>query len=227
MTNSPRTDRVSERRRVRYDEGCLAAHALNVIGDRWALLVVRELLLGPKRFQTLRSGLPGITAAVLTTRLRDLAGHGIVERNAQLRYYALTPLGQGLRPVVLELARWGVQHPDHDPSRFISPTSLMLSMSIMVDPAAAAGRPDIAGFDLGEEQFTMRVDDAGAVKVTPSLSDEATFVLAGTGNTLAAAVYGPRDLRELVDAGAITVTGNAEAAQSFVALFALRGRPAS
>ncbi len=227
MTNGSGSDHVTRQRRPRYDEGCLAAHALNVIGDRWALLVVRELLLGPKRFQTIRSGLPGITPAVLTTRLRDLADHGIVERNAQLRYYALTPLGQGLRPVVLELARWGVQHPDHDPSRFISPTSLMLSMSIMIDPAAAAGRRDVAGFDLGQERFTMRVDDAGTVQVAPSLSDEATFVLGGTGNTLAAAVYGPRDLRELVDARAITLTGNAEAAQSFVALFALRGRPAS
>ena len=65
--------------RLRYDDGCLAAHALNVVGDRWALLVVRELMLKAKRFQAIRAGLPGITAGVLTQRLRQLREAGVVE----------------------------------------------------------------------------------------------------------------------------------------------------
>lgn len=65
---------IGETPRLRYDEGCLAAHALNLIGDRWALLVVRELMLRDKRFQAIRTGLPGITAGVLTQRLSQLIG---------------------------------------------------------------------------------------------------------------------------------------------------------
>ena len=70
--------------RLRYDEGCLGAHALNLIGDRWALLVVRELMFQPKRFQMLRAGLPGITASVLTQRLAQLVQVGVVSHDAVL-----------------------------------------------------------------------------------------------------------------------------------------------
>lgn len=208
-------------RRLRYDEGCLAANALNVVGDRWGLLVVRELLLSPKRFQAIRAGLPGITAAVLSARLDQLRADGLVEWHTTLRYYELTPLGQALRPVVLELARWGVRHPAHDPTKFISPTSLMLSMSIMFDKDAARGRRDVAGFDCGSETFTIRLDGAGGSQVGLQVADDIDFVLSGTGNSLAAAVYGPRPLSDLVDAGVVQLLGDAGAAQAFIDLFAL------
>lgn len=215
--------------RPRYDEGCLAANALNVVGDRWALLVVRELLLSPKRFQAIRAGLPGITAAVLSTRLDQLRADGLVEWHTGLRYYALTPLGHALRPVVLELARWGVRHPAHDPTRFISPTSLMLSMSIMLDADAATGRHDAGGFDFGTESFTIRLDGAGGSQVSPQPADDVSFVLSGTGNSLAAAVYGPRRLTDLLGDGhgdgEVRLLGDESAAQAFVDLFELAPRP--
>ncbi|PIE27072.1 MAG: transcriptional regulator, partial [Micrococcales bacterium] len=79
--------------RLRYDEGCLAAHALNLIGDRWALLVVRELMLAPKRFQQIRAGLPGVTAGVLTGRLKQLGRAGVVKHDSRLGIYSLTEAG--------------------------------------------------------------------------------------------------------------------------------------
>src|SRR3954471_8869036 len=95
-----------------YGQGCGTAHALDLVGDRWALLVVRELVLGPKRFTDLRAGLPGLGPDVLSQRLRDLEAAGIVERRtlappAAAKVYALTPRGAELEPVVLALGRWG------------------------------------------------------------------------------------------------------------------------
>ncbi|MGR3200185.1 MAG: winged helix-turn-helix transcriptional regulator, partial [Paracoccus sp. (in: a-proteobacteria)] len=81
---------------IRYDEGCLAAHALNLVGDRWALMVVRELIFAPKRFGMLRAGLPGISASVLNGRLAQLQAAGILSHDRRLGIYALTPAGQGL-----------------------------------------------------------------------------------------------------------------------------------
>ncbi len=110
--------------RIRYDEGCLAAHALNLIGDRWALLVVRELMFAPKRFQMIRAGMPGITASVLTGRLDQLKLAGVVDHDERLGIYALTEAGQGLLPVLEALCRWALTVPGHDPTKFISPSAL-------------------------------------------------------------------------------------------------------
>src|SRR5690606_6410692 len=92
--------------RIRYDEGCLAAHALNLIGDRWALLVARELVFTPKRFQMIRAGLPGITPGVLAGRLMQLREAGVVAHDERLGIYALTESGTGLLPVLEALCRW-------------------------------------------------------------------------------------------------------------------------
>ncbi len=157
--------------RLRYDEGCLAAHALNLIGDRWALLVVRELMLAPKRFQQIRAGLPGVTAGVLTGRLKQLGRAGVVKHDSRLGIYSLTEAGLGLRPVLIALCEWGVRQPGHDPTRFISPTSLMLSMTCMVS-AAAQGQQTEAGFDMGTEQFVIRLTGDGVPR--PEAVDPAT-----------------------------------------------------
>ncbi|HVH02707.1 MAG TPA: helix-turn-helix domain-containing protein [Amaricoccus sp.] len=208
--------------RLRYDEGCLAAHALNVIGDRWALLVVRELMLKPKRFQAIRAGLPGITAGVLTQRLTQLAAAGVLWHDPDLGAYALTDSGRALLPVLMALCHWGARHPGHDPARFISPTALMLSMTANIDRAAAAGWPLVAGMAAGRESFTLRPDDRGALDVVPGLHDGRAFTLTGTGNTLARAVYGRRPLAALAAEGLVAVDGDPAAAQAFADLFTLR-----
>lgn len=207
--------------RIRYDEGCLAAHALNVVGDRWALLVVRELMLVPRRFQAIRAGLPGITAAVLTQRLGQLTQAGVVTHDRATGLYALTPSGQGLLPVLQAMCRWGALHPGHDPRRFISPTALMISMTAMIDRRAAQGLRTVAGFRSGVDSFLMRLEGDGGATVTTG-AEGGDFWLEGDGNALAIAVYGPMPLTGSVASGAIQAQGDLTAAQRFIDLFRLR-----
>src|SRR3954466_5966488 len=99
-----------------YDDGCAAAHALDLVGERWALLVVRELLLGPKRFTDLRAGIPKASPNVLSQRLRELERAGVVRRRqlpppAASRVYQLTDWGLELEPVIIRLGRWGARSP--------------------------------------------------------------------------------------------------------------------
>src|ERR671933_478014 len=99
-----------------YDDGCAAAHALDLVGERWALLVVRELLLGPKRFTDLRAGLPNASPNVLAQRLRELERAGVMRRRnlpppAASRVYELTEWGEELEPVIIRLGGWGARSP--------------------------------------------------------------------------------------------------------------------
>lgn len=208
-------NRTGQTPRIRYDEGCLAAHALNVVGDRWALLVVRELMLTPKRFQAIRHGLPGVTAAVLTQRLAQLIDAGVVTHDGGL--YGLTESGRGLMPVLQAMCRWAALHPGHDPRRFISPAALVISMTAMMLPNDAQAT---AGLEMGHEAFTMRL--ANGVLRPQVGAGASDFTLSGNGNSLARAVYGPVPLAQLAQEGVIGMTGDAQAAQDFVDLFRLR-----
>lgn len=206
--------------RIRYDEGCLAAHALNLVGDRWALLVVRELMFAPKRFQMIRAGMPGVTASVLTGRLAQLEQAGVVDHDDRLGIYALTPAGRGLLPVLEALCRWALLVPGHDPTRFISPSALMISMGVNLVPDLAQGQTVLAGFDFGSEAFEMRLA-VGRLRTVSVPEPDAPFVLSGTGNTLAMAVYGPQPLAVLTSQGSVGDQGDLGAAQEFLALFRL------
>lgn len=208
------------KKRVRYDEGCLAAHALNVIGDRWALLVVREIMLTPKRFQMIRHGLPGITAAVLTQRLSQLVMAGVVSHDATLGLYGVTDSGRALLPVLQAMCRWGAVHPGHDPRRFISPTALAISMTAMIGPAD--DRVAKAALRTPREGFLLRLEADGLLHAEASSDPQGDFTLSGDGNQLAIAVYGPVPLAQLAASGGIGLSGDAAAAQAFVDLFRLR-----
>lgn len=207
--------------RLRYDEGCLGAHALNFIGDRWALLVVRELMFQPKRFQMIRAGMPGITASVLTQRLGQLVLAGVVTHDAVLGIYALTDQGRALHPVLTELCRWALMMPGHDPSKFISISALMISISATVDARRAARSPIRAGILSGHEGFLVTLSPDGAPLVRAVRDPRADFVLEGSGNTLAAAIYGPGPVT-LASLGKIALRGDHAAAQEFTDLFSLR-----
>lgn len=132
------------RGRRRYDDGCAAAHALDLVGERWGLLVVRELLLGPRRFSDLRQNLAGISPNVLTQRLGDLEAAGVLQRRtlqppASCRVYVLTPWGMQLEPVLLELLKWGVRSPGFERGRSLTADAMALSFKAMFDPALARG----------------------------------------------------------------------------------------
>ena len=147
-----------------YCEGCAAAHALDLVGERWALLVVRELLLGPKRFTDLRAGLPGASPNVLAQRLRELERTGVVRRRklpppAASRVYELTDWGMELEPVITQLGRWGARSPSRPRDAGLGVDSLVLSFRTMFDPRAAEGFSASYELRLGEDVFRVVVDD--------------------------------------------------------------------
>ena len=209
--------------RKTYGEGCLAAHALDLIGDRWALLIARELILGPKRFGLIRAGLPGAATNMLTRRLEDMQSAGLLVRRtlpapANAPVYELTAHGLGLRPVLLALCQWGVGVPGHDHRLPISPTSLMLSMESMLRPGA--DEPLNAGFDMGTEIFASTVT-AAAMHTRRSDHPEGEAIFRGPANALAIAVYGPASLAQVVADGLIGFDGDVQRGQAFIDRFRL------
>ena len=205
-----------------YGEGCIAAHALDLIGDRWTLLIARELMLGAKRFGAIRAGVPGIATNMLAQRLEEMAAAGLVTRAtlpppASVMVYGLTEAGEGLWPILKALCDWGVRQPGHDPRLFISPTALMLSMRAMAD---RSGMPMTAGFAMEEERFDVRLG-GGDYSVRRVVRPDGDLRFHGTANGLAALVYGRAGVGEAVAAGLGRVEGDLGMAQQFVDRFRL------
>src|SRR5215210_2876295 len=150
----------------RYDDACAAAHGMDLIGVRWSMPLIRELLLGPRRFNDLRSSLNGISANVLTQRLEGLEAAGVLVRRklpppASVQVYELTPWGYEAAPIFQALGRWAVRSPRHDPTRPFSPVSLMLSLRTMFSDAAAGDlEARIQLMMNGEPFFWIRKDGA-------------------------------------------------------------------
>jgi DNA-binding HxlR family transcriptional regulator len=213
-------------RRRRYADACAVAHALDLVGERWALLVVRELMFGPKRFSDLRAGLPGISANVLTQRLEGLEAAGVLRRRrlpppAASQVYELTPWGYECEPVLQALGRWAARSPGHDPRLPISTVSLLLSLRTMFDPARAAGLDARIGLRIGAEAFLARIAEGRLRIAAAEAPDGADAVLAGTAQAVAGAVYGGQPLAALEAAGALRIEGDRALAGRFVTLFPL------
>lgn len=208
-----------------YDDACATAHGLDLVGERWALLVMRELMLGPRRFGDLRSSLPGISANVLTQRLQGLEAAGIVVRRklpppASVQVYELTEWGYESEPVFQALGRWAARSPGHDPRLPLSAVSLFLSFRTMLDPARARGLDARIGFRIGEETYLATLAK-GRVDIVRDGLDCADVVFAGSAPAIAAAVYGGEPLARLRKSGAVSVEGDRALAARFVTLFPL------
>ena len=208
-----------------YDDGCAAAHALDLVGERWALLVVRELLLGPKRFTDLRAGLPGASPNVLAQRLRELEGAGVVVRRklpppAASRVYELTDWGKDLEPVIIRLGRWGVRSPSKPRDAEIGVDSLILSFRTMFDPRAAKGIEASYEVRLGEDRFRAEVAD-GHFEIERGGAEEPDAIMESEPGTLAALVYEGRDLADALRTGEIKIEGDRPAVERFLTLFPL------
>jgi len=217
--------KITEASRRRYDDACGTAHALDLIGERWALLVMRELMLGPKRFSDIRSDLPGISANVLTQRLEGLEGAGLLIRKklpppANAQVYELTDWGYEAEPIIQSLGRWAARSPAHDPTLPISATSIMLSFRTMFDAGRAKGVKGSIGFRLGAETFVARISD-GEFQSARSDPEGADAVFTGTAAALAAAAYGGQSLDGLAEAGALSTEGDRALAERFLGLFPL------
>jgi DNA-binding HxlR family transcriptional regulator len=208
-----------------YDDACGTAFALELIGERWALLILRELMFGPRRFTDLRAGLPAISAKVLTERLEGLERAGVVGRRilpppAATQVYELTEWGYRADVLVMELGRWAACSLDHDPTLPLSAASLMMSFRTMFDPARAEGLAVIAAIHVGADRFQVTVADGMLHAERGEPNDPDFGISAPVASLIAGVVYGKVPWVELAGSG-VAVTGDQAAAQRFIDLFHL------
>lgn len=208
-----------------YDDACGTAFALELIGERWSLLIVRELMFGPRRFTDLRGGLPSISAKVLSERLEGLERAGIVRRAAlpspaSGQAYELTAWGRMAEEPIMALGRWAAHSPDHDASLPLSAASLMMSLRTMFDSARGGNLALTGAIRIGKERFRVAVGQGRlqAERGEPAAPD---FILsAASAEPIAAAVYGKLPIAELAGAG-LSLEGDEAAARRFIDLFHL------
>jgi DNA-binding HxlR family transcriptional regulator len=202
-----------------YDDACGTAHGLELIGERWAMLVLRELMLGPRRFSGLKADLPGISANVLTQRLSELEQRGLVRQRrlpppANFNVYEATDWGLEAEPILQQLGRWATRSPGHNPGLPLSAVSIMLSFRTMLDAERAKGLSGTFGFRLGAHHYLGRLE-GGTFTVERGETDAADVVFTCTPTELAAVVYGGAPL------DSIGIEGDKALAARFVTLFPL------
>ena len=206
-----------------YGDPCGIARALDLVGERWGLLVVRELLLGPKRFTDLRAGLPNLSPDVLSQRLRDFERTGIARRRrlappAGSWVYELTDWGRELEPVVLALGRFGSRAPLERLGGELGTDSLMLALKTLFDYDAGAGLDASYELRLGEETFSVRVT-AGVLELARGEADCADAAITAEPAVLRALLWHGRSLADAVRAGDAAIEGDRAAVERFLTLF--------
>jgi DNA-binding HxlR family transcriptional regulator len=204
----------------RYDDPCGIARALDAIGDRWALLVVRELIFGPKRFVQLRHGLHGVSPNVLSQRLRDLENAGVVHRDvldppAGIAVYELTSRGRALEPILLELGRWGSQEPAAAAGE-LSASALLLALKTVFDPAAAADAIFALGID--GDWFGVTVA-SGSIDIAHGRTEHPAVTFETDVATLRSVAFGREPITAAERDGRLTVHGNRYLAERFTRMF--------
>jgi DNA-binding HxlR family transcriptional regulator len=203
-----------------YDDPCGIARALDVIGDRWALLVVRELIFAPKRFVQLRSDLHGVSPNVLAQRLRDLEDAGVLRREtleppASVPVYALTGRGRALEPVLLELGRWGSREPVPTLAE-LSVNALLLALRTVFDPAAATGAT--YGLRIDGQWFSLTV--AGdSLAIAGGRPREAAVTFETGAATLRSIAFGREPMTDAERDGRLAVHGDRALAERFTRMF--------
>ena len=210
-----------------YEDACAASFAFELIGERWSLHVMRELMLGPRRFSDIRAALPGISAKVLTERLARLEELGVLTRRklpppAAVQVYELTEWGYMAEPLMQELGRWSVRSPLHDPTLPLSAVSAMLSLRTMIDPAKAAGLAARIGFEFGSDRFlARRAGGVLTIRRADDLADAEAIIRAPAAGAIMPLFYGKRDPDEVTTMTGLTIEGDRELALRFAGIFAL------
>ncbi|GLY43574.1 HxlR family transcriptional regulator [Amycolatopsis sp. NBRC 101858] len=193
-----------------YGDACATARALDVVGERWALLVVRELLLGPQRFSDVRRALPGASSNLVTDRLRELEGHGVVARRklpppAASTVYELTEWGRELEPIVLALGAWAARVPLPEPAT-LGTTSMLLFLRGSACPRTAA----CYRLELDDRVWTVRTEP-GRLTVEPGEPVAPDATIRTDPPTLNALLERPQDLDAAIADGRIMVEGDRQA----------------
>lgn len=207
-----------------YDDACGTALALEFVGERWSLLVMRELMLGPRRFSDLKAGLSGISANVLTQRLAGLEHAGIVRRRklpppAGVQVYELTPWGYEAEPIFQAMGRWALRSPLHDPLRPLSPASAMLSLRTMLRPGREPVSMTLA-FRFPGDAFVGRLTPAG-LEIERGETEAADVVFDTDTTTFVTLVYGKRPFGPAEAEGTLRLEGDRDLARRFVDCLAL------
>ncbi|MBN8831647.1 MAG: transcriptional regulator [Sphingomonadales bacterium] len=215
-------------RKRRFDDACGLAHGLDLVGERWALNILRELLLGPRRFSDLRAALPGLSANVLTQRLTELEERHIVERlrlppPANVQVYGLTEWGREIEPMVLAMAKWAYRSPGHDRMLPLSGVAMLLSLKINLDAAAAGDLALTLGFDIAGTPYRGQLQ-AGRLSIEAGAASAPDLAYRGTARGLAARFYGKAPLADLEAAGVLSLSGDRDLEARLVTLFALPRR---
>jgi len=192
--------RADEKRR--YDDACAAAHGMDLLGERWSMPLIRELLLGPRRFSDLKTSLNGISANVLSVGVEGLEAAGVLVRRklpppASVQVYELTPWGYEAAPIFQALGRWAVRSPHHDPRRPFSPVSLMLSLRTMLSPVAAGDLAARIQLHMNSESFFWVRNSKGEIGIGRGEIENPDLIVRGTPSEIAGYVYAGAPLSSL------------------------------
>ena len=208
-----------------YEDSCGVAHGLELVGERWAMLVVRELMLSAKRFGDIKAGLPGISANVLSHRLDELERAGLVTRRklpkpAAVWVYDLTEWARELEPVMQIFGRWAARDPRHRKDLHFGVTSLVLSLRTNFDPALADGVKLTIQLRVNDEPYVAQVARK-KLTIEPGETADADATIVGDPRMFAAVIYAGRPLADAITTGDLAVTGDVSSAQKFFGLYTL------
>jgi DNA-binding HxlR family transcriptional regulator len=203
----------------RYEDACGLAHAMELLGERWAMLVLRELAYGPRRFSELKADLPGISANVLAQRLTELEARSLVRKTklpppASIQVYEATEWGLEVVPLIASLGRWAARSPWHNPTLRMSHVSVVMSLQTLISPERADGLRARIGFRFGDISYVATIHD-GRLDVERGPVEDCDVEFSGTPSDIAAVIHGGAPL-ESVD-----VKGDMELAKRFITLFPL------
>jgi DNA-binding HxlR family transcriptional regulator len=214
-----------------YGDGCSSAHALDLIGERWALLIVRDLLFGPKRFTDLRVGLPQGSPNVLSQRLRELEASGIVRRRklpppASTMVYELTEWGAQLEPILTGLQRWGAASPSLPQDIPVGCDAAMLALKNVFSSDAAAGFHGVVEVRFHAGTFRVKVE-GGTIDINRGAADHPDAAVETDPVTLEHVAFGALSLEAAEQSGALRVEGDHQLIERFFTLFPVPGGPES
>jgi DNA-binding HxlR family transcriptional regulator len=213
----------------RFDQYCPIAHALSLVGERWALLIVRELLRGPRRYTDLSDGLPGIGTNVLATRLRELEAAGLVSRRklpppAASTVYELTEYGMGLEEVLYSVARWGARTlglPRHDDD--LDPDWGLQAFPALFYPERAHGLTETYVIRIDADAFTVRLE-AGRLRTECGAADDADLDVTTDVATFFALASGDLAPEQALADGSVTLEGDPDVFARCVRIFSFAPR---
>ena len=212
-----------------YNQWCSLAKALDVIGERWSLLVVRELLEGPKRYTDLAAGLPGVSTNILAARLRELEGSGVVQKRrlpppAASTVYELTDYGAQLEEVVYAMARWGVRTlGPPGPQDDLEPDWGLNAFPALFNPTAARDMRGTYAFRISDDTFTVSLAE-GRVSAELGIDPEADLEAAFDMETFFGLASGELAPADAIEQGLVELRGDVECLERFFEAFSYAPR---